>query len=142
VGNRPLPVRDELNRHYWDGAQEGKLVLLRCAACGTYVHPPIRSLCPACRSEDLQPSEVSGRGRVYSWSVMHSGGNPGFEDKLPYAVLVVELDEQPGLRTIGNLLDAEPAELAIGAPVEVCFERLDDQVTLPQWRLVRTGEGR
>jgi hypothetical protein len=92
-------------------------------------------MCPTCRSEALGPSEVTGRGKVYSWSVMHSGGNPGFEDKLPYAVLVVELDEQPGLITIGNLVDGTAADLAVGTPVEVCFEQVAEDVTLPQWRL-------
>jgi hypothetical protein len=136
MSERPLPVRDELNRHYWDGAQQGKLVLLRCSRCATLVHPP-RAMCPSCRSGELQPSQVSGKGTVYSWSVMRTGGNPGFEDKVPYAVLVVELDEQPRLLTIGNLVDAEPSELAVGAPVEVCFEEVDDEVTLPQWRLAQ-----
>jgi uncharacterized OB-fold protein len=136
---RPLPVRDELNGHYWDGARDGKLVLLRCATCGLFVHPPTRSTCPSCRSEQLTPFEASGRGTVYSWSVMHTGGNPGFEDKLPYTVLVVELAEQPGLITIGNLVGASPIDLAIGLPVEVTFEKIDDQVTLPQWMLAGTG---
>ena len=134
MADRPLPVRDELNRHYWDGARQGRLVLLRCRACRHLVHPP-RPMCPRCRHDDLEPEAVSGRGTVYSWSVMHSGGNPGFEDRLPYTVLVVELDEQPNLITIGNLIDAEPSELSVGAPLEVCFERIDDEVTLPQWRL-------
>jgi len=133
---RPLPVRDDLNRHYWDGAQDGKLVILRCPQCGTYVHPP-RAVCPTCQGEKLEPTEVSGRGTVYSWSVMHSGGNPGFEDRIPYAVLVVELEEQAHLITIGNLVDADASELEIGAPLEVCFEKIDDEVTLPQWRLAR-----
>lgn len=133
---RPLPVRDELNRHYWDGALEEKLLILRCPSCGTYVHPP-RPGCPACRHDALEPSQVSGRGSLYSWSVMHSGGNPGFEDKLPYAVLVVELAEQERLLTIGNLVDGEPSELSIGAAMEVCFERVSEDVALPQWRLVR-----
>src|SRR5262245_49903471 len=138
MAERPTPVRDELSQAYWDGAQQGKLVLLRCTACQTYVHPP-RPVCPACHGERLEPSEVSGKGRVYSWSVMHSGGNPGFEDKLPYAVLVVELDEQAGLRTIGNLMDASPADLSVDLPLEVCFERIDDDVTLPQWRPAGAG---
>lgn len=133
---RPLPVLDELNRQYWEGAREGRLVLLRCPRCQTYVHPP-RPGCTSCRHRPLEPSEVSGRGTVYSWSVMHSPGNPGFEDKLPFAVLVVELVEQPRLITIGNLVDADPEELSIGAEVEVCFERVTDEVTLPQWRLSR-----
>ncbi len=140
MGERPLPVRDEANQAYWDGAQDEQLVLLRCAACATYVHPPTQTMCPNCRSEELRPTAVSGKGTIYSWSVMHSGGNPGFEDKLPYAVLVVELVEQRGLITIGNLVDGDPADLAIGRPVEVCFEKVNEEVTLPQWRLAPAGD--
>jgi len=133
MAERPLPIRDELNRAYWDGAQQGELVILRCRECGTYVHPP-RATCSKCRYEALEPTPVSGRGTVYSWSVMHSTGNPGFEDKIPYAVLVVELDEQENLITIGNLVGADPSQLAIGTPLEVAFEKVNDEVTLPQWR--------
>jgi uncharacterized OB-fold protein len=138
MGERPLPVRDERNKYYWDGAREGKLVLLQCTGCATFVHPPTRAMCPSCRSEELKPTEVSGRGTVYSWSIMHSGGNPGFEDRIPYAVLVVELAEQSGLITIGNLDGIAPADLAIGEPVEVTFEKINDDVTLPQWKLARS----
>jgi hypothetical protein len=139
MGQRPLPVPNELTAAYWDGARNGRLVLQRCSSCGYYVHPP-RPSCPSCRGEALQPTEVSGKGEVYSWSVMHSEGNPGFEDKLPYAVLVVELEEQPGLRTIGNLHGAAPSDLQVGLAVEVCFEEVDDRVTLPQWRPAPGGD--
>ena len=79
--------------------------------------------------------QVSGKGRVYSWSVMHSGGNPGFDDKVPCVVLVVELDEKPGLFTIGNLLDAGPEVLDIGVPLEVAREDVTAEIKLPQWRV-------
>jgi uncharacterized OB-fold protein len=75
--------------------------------------------------------EVSGNGRIYSYSVMHLPGVPGFTP--PFAVAVVELAEQPGLLTVGNVLGCPPEELAIGMPVRVTFEDLSDSVTLPQW---------
>ena len=131
--DRPLPVVDDSNRYYWEGAKEHRLVLLRCAECRTYVHPP-KPLCPSCRSLRLEPEQVSGRGSVYSWSVMHSPGNPGFEDRLPYVVLVVELDEQRGLFTIGNVFDCDVEDLEIGLPLEVTWEEVSDAITLPQWR--------
>jgi len=70
---------------------------------------------------------------------MHSGGNPGFEGRIPYAVLVVELEEQKGLFTIGNLFDAEPDDLEIGMPLEVTWEDVSEEVTLPQWRPAKEG---
>ncbi len=116
-------------------------MLLRCPDCRVFVHPP-RPSCPRCRSERLDPEEVTGRGQVYSWSVMRSPGNPGFEGRLPYAVLVVELAEQPGLFTIGNVVDCPLEDIEIGMSVEVTWERIDDTITLPQWRPAQTvGSG-
>lgn len=134
MSDLPLPIRDDLNRAYWDGAQEGKLVIQRCPACQTYIHPP-REMCTVCWHEPLEPTEVSGKGSIYSWSVMHSRGNPGFEDRLPYAVLIVELAEQQNVRIVGNLVGSRPDELAIGTPMQVVFEKVNDEITLPQWRI-------
>lgn len=136
----PLPVRDDLNRAYWDGAQAEKLVILRCPDCQAYTHPP-RAMCTTCWHEELVPTEVSGRGTLYSWSVMHSKGNPGFEDRLPYAVLIVELAEQTDLRVIGNLVGGQPSELAIGTPMQVVFEKVNEDITLPQWRIAAADGG-
>jgi hypothetical protein len=76
---------------------------------------------------------VSGEGTIYSYSIMHYPGNPGF-DELPYAVVIVELSEQSGLRTVGNLLDVAPHEIEIGMPVVVDYEVLTPEISLPQWR--------
>jgi uncharacterized protein len=135
--DRPLPVIDDNNQHYWDGARRHRLVMQRCAECRTWVHPP-RDMCPGCRSMRLVPEQLSGRGRVYSWSVMHSGGNPGFEDRIPFVVLVVELDEQKGLFTIGNIVDCPPENIEIDLPLEVTWEDVTDEITLPQWRPTET----
>lgn len=130
---RPLPVKDEVNAPYWDGAKEHRLVLLRCADCQKYVHPP-RPTCPRCQSERVVPAEASGKGTVYSFSIMRRGGNPGFDDRVPFAVAVIELAEEPKLLAIGNILDCPIGQIAIGMPVEVTYEDLTPEVTLPQWR--------
>jgi uncharacterized protein len=137
---RPLPVIDDTNRHYWEGAGEHRLVVLRCVGCRTWVHPP-DGVCPGCQGDELVPEELSGRGRVYSWSVMHSPGNPGFENRIPYAVLVVELEEQRGLFTIGNVVDCELDDIEIDMALEVTWEELTDEITLPQWRPATSGGG-
>jgi uncharacterized protein len=136
----PLPIIDDLNRDYWDGARRHQLVLLQCAECSTWIHPP-RPTCSKCRSERLGPRQASGRGRVYTWSVMHSKGNPGFDERLPYAVVVVELEEQPGLFTVGNI-DCPREAIKIGMPVEVTYEEVTAEVILPQWRPVQAGAAR
>jgi uncharacterized OB-fold protein len=131
---RPVPVSDAASASYWEGARLGKLMIARCAECSFYIHPP-RSTCPRCEHEEVVAHEVSGRGRIYTFSVMHLPGVPGFTP--PYAVAVIELAEQAGLFAVGNVLDCEPEELAIDAPVRVAFEQVSDTVTLPQWRLDR-----
>ena len=130
---RCLPVIDATNEGYWKAARQNKLAIQRCDQCAYFVHPP-RSVCPRCQSEALTFREVSGQGRVYSYSIMHYPGNPGF-DKLPYAVLIVELFEQKNLKTVGNLLDSPCDSIEIGAVVTACFERVSDDIVLPQWRL-------
>ena len=132
TSERPLPVRDTVNAAYWDGAREQRLVLMRCTDFGFWIHPP-RPMCPHCQSERVEAAEASGKGVIYSFSVMRRPGNPGFDDRLPFAVVVVELAEQTGLFTIGNVLDCPLEEIAIGMPVEVTYEVVGE-VTLPQWR--------
>jgi uncharacterized OB-fold protein len=117
---------------YWEGAARHQLLIVRCAACGFFIHPP-RQMCPRCLSEAVRPVTVSGRGRVYSYSIMHNRGNPGFDEALPYAVVVVELDEQPGLFMISNLLNCPLDQITIGMAVRVVFERAASGVTLPQF---------
>lgn len=128
---RPVPVAEEWSRAYWDGARDGRLVITRCDACRRFVHPP-QPLCPSCHHEQLTAEAVSGRGHVYGFSIMHLPGVPGFEP--PYAVAVVELEEQVGLLTVGNVLDCAHDDVRVGMPVEVAFETVGDDIVLPQWR--------
>jgi hypothetical protein len=136
---RLLPVIDEVNQRYWAGAREQRLVLQRCPECRTWVHPP-RPMCPKCQSEKVDYEQASGKGKIYTWSVMHNQGNPGFEDKVPFACVVVELDEQPHLFTVGNI-DCPLGAIEIGLPVEVTYEKVTDEITLPQWRPTGRGAG-
>jgi uncharacterized OB-fold protein len=133
---RPVPVEEPWSAAYWAGARERELRITRCDACERYVHPP-QPVCPACLHDGLTAVPVSGRGQVYGFSIMHLPGVPGFEP--PFAVAVVELDEQPGLLTVGNVLHCELPDIAVGMPVEVTFEDLDDAITLPQWQPVGSG---
>jgi len=135
--DRPLPAIDDINRDYWEGARNHRLVVYRCGDCRYWIHPPLEA-CPKCQSERVAGEEVSGKGAVYSWSVMHTKGNPGFDHKLPYATVIVELAEQEHLFTIGNI-DCDPKDIEIGMPLEVTFEKLTDEVTLPQWRPTTGG---
>lgn len=130
---RPLPLVDDESRPYWEGARRHELVVLRCPSCAYYVHYP-RGQCPRCGSGQLVPSRVSGRGVVHSYTITHHRAAPGFEDRVPFVVALVELEEQPGLRIISNLSGCGPDEMRIGMPVEVVFEDVTPGVTLPQFR--------
>jgi len=126
--DRPLPEPNPETAFFWEAAQKGELHILRCNACGTYVHLP-RPACRNCQSTDLAPARVSGRGVVHSFTVTHFP-LPGFEP--PFAVALIELEE--GVRLASNVVDVPPEEMAVGIPVEVTFEKVADDVTLPLFR--------
>lgn len=100
-------------------AETGRLHLQRCADCGTWRHPP-RFRCAACGSDAVAWEPVSGRGRVFTWTVTHRPVDPAFAAEVPYAVVVVELEEGP--RVVGNLLGIATEELSLDLPVEVVVE--------------------
>ena len=133
---RPLPLADDDTRPYWEAAARGELVMQRCAACRHWRFPP-RPMCPRCRSVETAWTRVSGRGVLASFVVVHGPVLPAFADRVPFAVALVELAEDPQLRVVGNLLDADARALRIGTALEVCFERVADDVVLPQWRAAR-----
>ena len=127
---RPLPQVDAETSFFWEAARRGELHILRCRGCGTYIHLP-RPACRTCGSTDLAPERVSGRGVVHSFTVTHFP-LPGYEP--PFAVVLVELEEQQGLRLASNLVDVAPEEIEIGMEVEVVFEQVADDVSLPLFR--------
>lgn len=131
---RPIPLPDEDSRPFWEGCRRGELLMQRCSDCGAARFYP-RPLCPRCRSAASEWAPVSGRGVIASRVVVHPPVLPAFQDRVPYAVVLVELEEDPTLRLVGNVLDALPEEVRIGRPVQVAFEELTEEITLPQWRL-------
>jgi len=132
---KPLPAIDDLTRPFWHAATQHQLMIQHCQDCNYFNHPP-RPLCDACLSQRLEFVLVSGRGTVYSYTIMHQPNIAGFEKEIPYINMLVELDEQPQLFMVSYLPISEQAKLRIGGQVEVMFEKIDDEVTLPQFRLV------
>ena len=132
-----VPAPDALTKPFWDGAREHRLVIQRCAACGHRQHPP-EPVCAACLSFDLDFDPVSGRGTVYTHSVAMQVFHPWFADKLPYVVAVVQLDEQPGLRLVSNVVDCDPLSVDVGDRVEVAF-RPHGSFVLPVFRPAAAG---
>ncbi len=132
---RPRPVADECSQPFWQAAQRHQLVIQRCQDCGYFNHPP-RPACDACQSQSLQFEPVSGRGAIYSFTIMHQPNIAGFEDQIPYLNILVELAEQPLLLMVSSLPISEREKVRIGARVEVYFEKVDAELTLPQFQLV------
>ncbi|MEO6397190.1 MAG: OB-fold domain-containing protein [Tepidiformaceae bacterium] len=125
---KPLPEADESSRPFFEGAMEGKLMLMKCTDCGAF-RLPSRHHCDDCLSPEFQWVESSGRGTVRTFGVMHQKYHPGFE--LPYNVTVVELEEGPRLPT--NLVGLKNGEITVGMAVQVDWERHED-VSLPKFR--------
>jgi uncharacterized OB-fold protein len=113
------PAVTEETQVFWDAAAEGRLVVERCSSCATDSFPP-RGICRVCRSRDTCPVEVTGPGRVYSFTVNHQRWLPDLE--VPFALVLVEFDDHPGVRVPGRLRGCEPDDVAIGLAVDVGFE--------------------
>ena len=128
---KPLPYVSEVSRPYWEAARRHELVLQRCQECGHYRYPP-GEICPRCLSDKLVWDRVSGRGTVYTWIVFHQVYQRAFANDVPYAVVVVELEE--GARLTTNLVDGKLEDIEIGMPVEVVFDDVTGEITLPKFR--------
>lgn len=126
----PLPRPTELSRPFWAAANEGRLVLQRCDACGHYRWTP-QILCTNCLAESFTWTDVSGRGKLYSYTIVYRAPLAGFE--IPYVLAVVELEEGPLMLT--RLVDGPGDRLAVDAPVEVAFTRASDEINLYTFRL-------
>jgi hypothetical protein len=128
---KPLPRIDEESRGWWEALQRHELSVQRCRDCGTVRLPP-RAVCPACLSSAVAWERASGRATVYSFTVTHQNQAPGFRDELPYVLAIVELEEGPRIMT--NLVECAPDAVRIGMAVEVVFDDVTPEVTLPKFR--------
>jgi uncharacterized OB-fold protein len=133
---RPIPVPNEWTKPFWDAARQGVVALQRCQSCRHFQHPPYAT-CVQCMGIDLKFEPVRGAGAIYAYTIMYHTGDKRFASAVPYASIVVELDEAPGALLAGNLLEAPYTEAKVGRRVEVVFEKLNDDITLPQFRLAR-----
>ena len=116
----------------WDVALEA-MIDQRCSDCGTLRHLP-RYQCAECGSTAYEWAHVTGRGTLYSWTVTHQIFHPAFD--VPFVAAVIELDE--GVRFVSQLIDADPAQLELDAPVRVTFKRVTDDFQTPVFRLEKT----
>ncbi len=135
-----LPAPDQDSAPFWEFCARGELRVQQCAACRRRRMPP-RPMCPWCRSLESIWEPTSGRGRVWSWVVPHPPLLAAYAEVAPYNVVVVELDDDPTIRFVGNVVSTpdgplnqvDPATMWIGEPVRVCFAPPVDGIALPRW---------
>jgi hypothetical protein len=130
---RPLPQLEGFAKDFYEHCKRRELHFQRCGGCGAWRHVP-REMCSECGSWSWEWARSSGRGRVFSWTVVARALHPAFQDACPYAPAVIEMEE--GVRILSQVVDCAPDALEIDMPVEVVFTDETEDVTLPRFRRV------
>jgi uncharacterized OB-fold protein len=128
---KPQPRFDEESKGFWEACQRHELYIQKCRSCGARRYYP-RALCPSCLSDDTDWELSSGRGTVYTYTVTYQNQAPGFREELPYVLAYVELSE--GVRLLSNIVGCPPEAVKIGMPVQVTFDDVTSEVTLPKFK--------
>ncbi len=128
-----IPVRDHDSKEFWDGCKKHELLIRRCSNCGTFRFPPDPG-CYNCGSLDSEWVKIRGEGMVYSYTIVPFSTSPATADKVPYNVIIVELPEAGNVKMVSNLVNCKNEDIYIGMPVELVFEDVTDEVTLPKFR--------
>ena len=131
-----VPVPSDEDREYWEAAKQGKLLIQKCGGCNRLRHFPTMG-CPHCGTMKWTWVQASGKGTIYSWIIVHPPVLPAFQDKVPYNVILVQLEE--GTRMISNMVECPNDQIKIGMPVEVVFEKVTEQITLPKFRPAKSA---
>jgi len=127
--SRPLPALDNVSSTYWSAAAEGRLLIQHCPQCGTYQFYP-RAMCTECGA-DTEWVEASGRGTVYTFTVIRQNGSEPFRSELPYVVAMIALEEGP--RMMGNVTGCPIDDVSIGMPVRAYIAAAEPGTGVPFW---------
>jgi uncharacterized protein len=130
-----LPTIEQETKPFWDALKEGRLMLGRCALCQK-VHYYPRPMCPHCWSEHVELIPAKGAGTLYTWSTVYVNDLPPFNSKLPYIAAQVDLDEAVRVTTI--ITGASPDDLQVGMTVQLGFEAISEDVTIPVFSPARS----
>lgn len=127
---KPIPAITPEMQPFFAAAKQHELVVQRCTQCGTHRFPA-REICSQCLSRDAAWVRASGAGEIFSFNIMHQVYHPGFADTVPYAVVIVKLQE--GAKMLSNLVGVAPHDIKIGMRVRVVFEDITEEITLPKF---------
>jgi uncharacterized OB-fold protein len=124
-----LPPDDlpEFHAPFWESVRAHRVALQRCDDCGRYRYIPME-ICPRCGSGACTWTPISGRGEVYTYTVVHRAPTPAYQEDVPYVIAHVTMSEGP--RMISNLVGVEPADVRIGMPVRLSYLDIDDATSL------------
>ncbi|WP_249869700.1 Zn-ribbon domain-containing OB-fold protein [Oceanobacillus saliphilus] len=130
--SRPLPHIEEnkLYGPYFKGLQENKLMVQNCTECGHVQWPP-RDFCYKCQGNSLDWKEVQQSGKVFTYSIMYRAFDPWFKDKLPYAVVAVELED--GVRMLGSYFADDVESIEVDMPMKASFNHENKDVSVLTW---------
>lgn len=124
---RPLPHPDPLTEPYWAATARGELAFPRCHACNRHHFYP-KPVCPHCGATEFSWEPVSGRGSIYSYSVVHRAPGPAFADDVPYVIAIIKTDEGPHLM---SRVDVSPESVSMNMRVKARFLDLPENMQLP-----------
>jgi uncharacterized OB-fold protein len=133
----PQPIKpaiSEINKPFWDGCRAHKLMAQRCTHCQEPRYP-VAAVCPNCLSTGYEWRELSGRGELFSYIIVHRGYHPYWAQRLPYNVAFIELEE--GLRMFSNIVGTPNEELRVGQKVKVAFEERSADLVVPVFEVVK-----
>jgi len=130
---KPLPETNTWSEPYWEAAREEKLLLQKCSDCGKHIFYP-RLLCPACFSDNIDWVEASGKGNIYTYTVVTNNAPSIFLEDMPYVIAIVRLEE--GVQMLTNIVDCDHEKLSCDMPVEVTYRKLNEDFTLPVFKPV------
>lgn len=128
---KPLPFPDGDTKEFWDGAKKHELLVQKCSQCDSYRYPP-SPICPKCFSSNFKWEKVSGKGEVYSFTIVRVAVRPEWTSDVPYALATIRLDE--GVRMVSDIIDCPVDNVKIGMRVQVAFDDVTEQFTLPKFK--------
>ncbi len=128
---KPLPSLEGTTGEFYRYCKNHELRFQRCTGCGTWRHVP-RDMCAQCGSWEWEWAKSNGRGKLFTWTVVTLAMYPAFAEEVPYAVALIEMEEGP--RIVSRIVDVAPEDLYMDMPLELIFEAVTDEVTLPKFR--------
>jgi uncharacterized OB-fold protein len=133
---KPSPIPDAVSKPFWDACNERRLIVQTCTKCNRMQYPPEKT-CLACgASEDFGWREVAGRGKIHGYCVMHDSRVRLLQERQPFNIAVIELEENPEIKFFSHLPGTPPDQVPVGAAVNVEFEETVTGQLVPEWRVV------